>query len=149
MRTCGEVMTTRLVVCEPTANIREVARQMKSEDVGPIPVVEDKDSKRLVGIVTDRDLVLKVLAEGRDPSSTQVREVMTPSPVTCHERDNLDKALRAMEQHQVRRILVVDDSDHLVGIIAQADIATRASDDKRTGDLVEKISKPDDTQVRR
>jgi CBS domain-containing protein len=149
MRTCGEVMSTNIIVCEPTANIAEVARQMKSEDVGPIPVVDNKSSKHVIGIVTDRDLVIKVLAEGRDPSSTQVREIMTSNPVTCREHDNIDKAMKAMEQNQIRRILVVDDSDHLVGIIAQADIATRTPDDKKTGDMVEKISKSNDTQVKR
>jgi CBS domain-containing protein len=114
---------------------------MKSENVGPIPVVESHSGRRLVGIVTDRDLVMKVIAEGRDAKSTQVREVMTTQPVTCGEDDDIDDAAELMADHKIRRIPVVDDDYRIVGIIAQADLATRVGKPKRTGDVVEKISR--------
>jgi CBS domain-containing protein len=147
MRTCGEVMTSNVTVCEPNTSVEEAARIMKMENIGPIPVVDNKSNRQLVGIVTDRDLVLNVLAEGRDASSTQVGDVMTRQPITCGEHDDLDKAMKAMQEHQIRRIPVVDAGNHIIGIIAQADIATRTADDRKKGEVVEQISKPTDTQV--
>jgi CBS domain-containing protein len=143
MRTCGEVMTANLVVVEPNTRVDEVARLMKTENIGPVLVVENKKSNRLVGIVTDRDLVIKVLAEGRDAANTRVEAVMSRDLVTCREHDDLDKATKAMQDYQVRRIPVVDSENQVVGIIAQADIATRTADDTKKGEIVEQISKPD------
>src|SRR5205807_6622002 len=99
------------------------AQLMKGEDIGPVLVVKDKDDRELTGIVTDRDLALKVVAQGKDPNSVRVKEVMTSDPVTCKPQDDLSKALKLMESEQVRRIPIVDDSDRVVGIIAQADVA--------------------------
>jgi CBS domain-containing protein len=114
---------------------------MKEQDVGPIPVVDSRENNRLVGIVTDRDLTLKVVADGRDPDSTRIEEVMTRHPVTCPAGENLQKVLDAMAENQVRRIPVVDDQNRLVGIISQADIATRVGAPKKTGEVVEKVSR--------
>lgn len=140
MTTCGEVMTRNLVVAQPDDSVASVAKQMKEWDVGPIPIVEDTVDKRLVGIVTDRDLAMKVVAEGKDPNTTKVREVMTEDVVTCRESEDIQETMQAMSQHQLRRILVVDGDNNLVGIIAQADIATRVDKPEKTGEVVKEIS---------
>jgi CBS domain-containing protein len=115
---------------------------MKTEDVGAVPVVESKADRKPVGIVTDRDIVVNLLASGRAVEGASVRDVMTSNPVTVREEDDVNRALSAMADRKVRRILVTDDAGSLTGIIAQADIATRLHRDKTTGDLVEAISEP-------
>ena len=138
---CREVMTQNPACCLPSDKAFEAAQLMKSEDVGPIPVVSDKKTRELIGIVTDRDLVLKVISEGRDPKSTALEEVMTKDVVTCHPDDDVTEALDAMEENQVRRVPIVDDDNRLVGIIAQADIATRVDEPEKTHEVVEEISR--------
>lgn len=140
MTTCNDVMTRNPVCAQPDDTVASVAQLMKERDIGPVPIVEDIVSKRLFGIVTDRDLALKVVAEGRDPNTTKVREVMTRDVVTARDNDDIQQALDAMSQHQLRRILVVDENGTLVGIIAQADIATRMNQPETTGEVVKDIS---------
>jgi len=142
MPKCSEVMTRDPACCLPGDTVDRAAQLMEAEDVGPVPVVEDQGTKKLVGIVTDRDLAIKIVAQGRDARSTKVEEVMTRDPVTCRPDDDLQQALDAMGQHQVRRIPVVDDNGSIVGIIAQADVATRTEEPEKTEDVVEKISQP-------
>jgi len=113
---------------------------MKKEDIGPVPIVDSEQSRRLVGIVTDRDLVLKVIAEGLDPRTRQVEEVMSKKLVTCRADDDVNVAMRAMAQFQLRRIPVVDDNMKLVGIISQADVAIRMNEPEKTGEVVKEIS---------
>jgi CBS domain-containing protein len=139
---CKEVMTRDPVCCVPADPAVKAAQVMKNQDVGPVPVVDSAQSKKLVGMVTDRDLALKVVADGRDPNTCKVGDVMTKNVFTCGPEDDLTQATEAMERHQVRRIPVVDQSGKLVGIIAQADIATRAHDSDKTAEVVEEISKP-------
>jgi CBS domain-containing protein len=138
--TCNEIMTTNPECCLPSDPVVKAAQLMKSEDVGPILIVTDKDSKRLTGIVTDRDLAIKVVAEGRDPNATRIQEVMSEDVVSCKENDDVDKVLKLMEEYQVRRIPVVDGSDRLLGIIAQADVATRLGSARATAEVVKEIS---------
>src|SRR5437588_4792947 len=137
---CSEIMTKNPEYCLPTDSVMKAAQLMKSEDVGPIPIVDGKDGKKLAGIVTDRDLAANVVAEGLDPKTTQVGEVMTKGLVTCKENDDVWTALKLMQENQVRRIPVVDDKDHLRGIIAQADVATKFGSERATGKTVEQIS---------
>jgi CBS domain-containing protein len=139
---CSEVMTKDPVCCLSTDTVDKAAQLMRDENVGPIPVVADQQTKKLIGIITDRDLALKVVAEARDAKSTRVDDVMTTGIVACREGDDFENALKAMEEHQVRRIPVIDENDHIVGIIAQADIATRVGKAKKTAEMVEEISKP-------
>jgi CBS domain-containing protein len=141
MKTCGDVMTKDPVCSLPDTTVLEVARLMKAQDIGPVPIVESQASRRLVGIVTDRDLALNVVADGRDPKTTRVADVMTRDLVTCHESDNVSKALDAMSNKQLRRIPVVDSQNRIVGIIAQADVATRLDKPKETAEVVKDISK--------
>ena len=138
---CSELMTKDPSCCLPTDTVFDAAQLMKSEDVGPIPIVNDKQTKKLAGIVTDRDLALKVVAEGLDPKQTKIEEVMTTGVQTCNPDDDVSKVLKLMEHHHVRRIPIVDDQDCLVGIIAQADIATRIDEAEKTHEVVEEISK--------
>jgi CBS domain-containing protein len=116
-------------------SIVDAAKLMRGEDAGIAPIV---DGDRLVGVVTDRDIAIRVVAEGKDPSTTKVEEIASRNLVTVEPGQDLDDALRLMAQHQVRRLPVVDDGK-LVGIVAQADVAKHA-DAKRTGKVVEEIS---------
>ena len=138
---CKEIMTKDPVCCLPGDTVDQAAQLMSDEDVGPIPVVADQKTKRLLGIVTDRDLAVKVVAPALHIRSVTVEEVMSREPVTCHADDDLQEAVDAMEKHQVRRIPVVDDKNQIIGIIAQADIATRAREPETTAEVVEEISK--------
>ena len=137
---CNEVMTKNPVCCLPNDSVAKAAGLMKSQDIGSIPVIENEQTKKLVGIVTDRDLALKVVAEGRDPKTTKVEAVMTHNVVTCRAEDDLQKALDAMAKHQLRRIPIVDNDNKILGIIAQADVATRADQPEKTAEMVMEIS---------
>ena len=130
-----ELMTANPTTCEPSTTVVDAARVMASEDVGPVPIV---DGGRLVGIVTDRDIVVRVIAEGQDPSSATIGDIASSDLVTVAAETDLEEAERLMAQHQVRRLPVVE-GDRLVGIVAQADIA-RALDEERTGEVVQQIS---------
>jgi CBS domain-containing protein len=133
------------VCCLPDETVDKAAQFMKSEDVGSIPVVQDRQSNRLIGIVTDRDLAIRAVAERRDAEITKVRDVMTPNPVTCRANDDLRMALNAMSEHKVRRIPVVDGNGNIIGIIALADVATRADEPTKTAEVVKEISIPSET----
>ena len=135
--TIRNVMTPNPTTVEPSTPVIEAARIMKSQDVGPVPVCE---GWRLVGVVTDRDIVLRVVAEGKDPQSTRVADIASQDLVTIDPQQNLDEALRLMAQHQVRRLPVVEEDGKLVGIVAQADVA-EVGDDARTGETVQQISR--------
>jgi CBS domain-containing protein len=120
--------------------VSEAAELMKNENIGSIPVIENEQTKKLVGIVTDRDLTLKIVAAGLDAKSTKVEAVMTSKVVTCLAGDDLQKALDAMAEHQLRRIPIVDNNYRIVGIIAQADVATRVDQPEKTAEMVKEIS---------
>ena len=139
---CSDVMTKDLTCCLPKDIENLAAQSMKAQDIGALPVVDGHETKKLVGIVTDRDLALKVVAEGRDPRQTQIEEVMARNLVMCNLQDDLQLALEAMSQRQLRRIPVVDNQGRLVGIIAQADVATRLEEPEATGKVVKQISRP-------
>jgi CBS domain-containing protein len=131
-----EVMTSNPRGVESSTPVAEAARIMKSEDVGSVPIV---DGDRLAGMLTDRDIAVRVVAEGRDPQMTTVGEIASRELVTIDPQQNLDEALKLMAKHQVRRLPVVEEDGRLVGIVAQADIA-QAGDDARTGEVVQQIS---------
>jgi CBS domain-containing protein len=137
-RSIRDLMTTNPTTVDPSAKVVDAARAMRQQDVGPVPVVEND---RLAGIVTDRDIVLRVVAEGADPQSTTVGEIMSSDLVTVDPDQPLEEALRLMAQHQVRRLPVCEEDGRLVGIVAQADVATELGDDRRTGQVVEEISR--------
>ena len=140
MKKCSDVMTTSVVTNSPEDSITEVAQQMKNEDIGPVLIVDSRNTRTLVGIVTDRDIVLKVIADGKDPKKTKVGDVMSKKLVTCRTNDDVDIARKAMAQYQLRRIPVVEENMRLVGIISQADLATRVDAPEKTGEMVKEIS---------
>jgi CBS domain-containing protein len=142
MKKCDEVMTKNPVCCRPDDMVVKVAQMMQSENIGSIPVIENEQSQKLIGIVTDRDLALKIVAKGQDAKSTKVEAVMTRQIVTCRTGDDLQMALDVMAEHQLRRIPIVDDDDKIVGIIAQADVATRVNLPEKTAAMVKEISQP-------
>ncbi len=139
--TCSEIMTSEVVVVSSTDTVQKAAELMKQHDIGPLPVVEDEASRKLIGIITDRDIVINVLAQKKDASKTRVSEAMTSSLVTCRESESLNEALEKMSSYQVRRIPVVDENNRIVGIIAQADIATRIENPEVAGEVVQEVSK--------
>jgi CBS domain-containing protein len=138
-----DTMTADPRSISPSNPIVEAARLMRDEDIGSLPVT---DEGRLIGILTDRDIALRVIAEGKSPESTTVGEVFSRDPVAVQPDQDLDEALHLMAQHQVRRLPVVED-DRLVGILAQADVALEEKE-KKTGELVESISQPSETERR-
>ncbi len=145
--TCQDIMTQDLVCCTPRDTAQRAAQLMRDRNVGPIPICEREDNKVLIGMVTDRDLALRVIAEGRNPATTPLGEVMTKDIVFCRPDDDLDAALRLMEEQKVRRIPVVDRQNRIIGIIAQADVATRLRDTDKTAEVVSEISKPARTRT--
>ena len=137
-----EIMTKNPVSVTPGATIREAAQLMQREGTGVIPVIDAQETKRLVGILTDRDIALRIVAEGRD-GSTRVSEVMSATKLTtCKPGDDVDDAMEAMASEQVRRIPIVDERGSLVGIVAQADIVRKANDNRKAERTVEEISRP-------
>ena len=135
-KTIQDLMTSNPCSIDVGKPVSYAAKMMRDEDVGIAPVVE---GSRLIGTLTDRDIVVRVVAEGRDPKEVTVREVASTNVVTIDPQQGLDDALRLMAQHQVRRLPVVEDG-RLVGVIAQADVAEEAKP-KKVGELVEEISK--------
>ena len=135
-KSARDIMTQDAECVQESQSILDAAKELADRDVGAMPICGDDD--RLKGIITDRDIVVKVLAQGKDPSSTKVSELAEGKPVTIGADDSIEEALRTMSEHKVRRLPVIDGHE-LIGIISQADIA-RNLDDEKTGDLVEAIS---------
>lgn len=140
MKTCRDVMTPDPVCCLGTDTVDKAAKIMKMEDVGSVPVIDQERTRTLIGIVTDRDLAIHVVAEGLDPRTIRVEDVMTRDPVRCKLDEDVEEALDAMKDYQIRRIPVVDEQNRIVGIISQADVATRLKDSDETAEVVEEIS---------
>jgi CBS domain-containing protein len=137
-----DLMTTEPACCTPSSTVREAAQLMREHDCGCIPVVEGK-SKRLVGMVTDRDVACRCVAEGKSPD-TPVREIMTTNPQSSHPEDDIAAVEQIMIEAKVRRVPVVDDGGRCIGMIAQADLALNheAATDRDVGHVVERISEP-------
>jgi CBS domain-containing protein len=136
-KTIREVMTSKLCSIDTDKSVAYAAKMMRDEDVGIAPIVE---GDRLVGVLTDRDIAVRVVAEGRDPEQVKVTEVASRDVVTLDPQQDLDEALRLMARHQVRRLPVVEEDGRLVGVVAQADVA-QEGDDRQTGEVVEQISR--------
>src|SRR4051812_11895736 len=132
-----ELMTESPRTVAPEASAVDAATVMRDEDTGVVPIVEGDG--RLAGVVTDRDIALRVVAEGREARSTTVAEIASQDLATIDPQQDVDEALRLMAEHQVRRLPVVEEDGKLVGILAQADVA-RHVDAARTGEVVEQIS---------
>jgi CBS domain-containing protein len=136
-KTVQEVMTSSPSTVEASTPIVEAAEIMRREDVGSVPVVEEG---RLAGMLTDRDIVLRVVAEGRDPRTITCGEIASRQIATIDPQQSIDEAARLMAHHQVRRLPVTEEDGRLVGIVAQADVV-RAEDPAKAGEMVEEISR--------
>jgi CBS domain-containing protein len=134
-----DIMTQNPQVVTPETSVQEAARLMQSADTGVLPVVESAQSKRLVGVVTDRDIALRVVGEGR--TSASVRDAMSSGVKSAKAEDNVKDVMALMASEQVRRIPIVDDAGMVVGIVSQADVV-READDKKAEQTIEAISKP-------
>lgn len=132
-----EVMSDRPRCVTPETLVSEAAQLMETDDIGSLPIL---DGEQLAGVVTDRDIVIRAVARGKDPRGMPVADVASTELVTIHANDDLADALRLMASQQVRRLPVVDEDNRLVGILAQADVAAEAKE-KAVGEMVEEISK--------
>lgn len=137
----NEVMTCNPVCCVPTDTAERVATIMCEHNVGALPVVLDQQSRKLAGIITDRDLCCSIVAQGLDPRSTQIEMYMQENPVTCPDGENLDTCEEAMQSHQIRRIPVIDGEGRCIGIVSQADLALKDKPGKVSKTVAE-ISRP-------
>jgi CBS domain-containing protein len=134
-----DVMTPQVEVIAPGASIYEAAEKMSHLDIGPLPVC---DGERLVGMLTDRDITVRAVAAGRDPLTTQVREVMTPDVVYGFDDQEVHDAARLMEQYQIRRLPVLNRSKQLVGIVALGDLAVHPGNQPVVAEVLEHVSEP-------
>jgi CBS domain-containing protein len=137
-----DIMSRNPTCVTPDTTLADAARLMKDENIGIVPVVESTNSRRLVGVITDRDIAIRAVAEGRDGVTTSVGHVMSANVRTTTADESVDDVMQLMGSEQVRRVPVVDDRGVLVGIISQADIVLNAKDDRRAEKTVEQISKP-------
>jgi len=131
-----EIMTIEVATASPDSTLEEVASMMKEEDAGAIPVL---DNDQLVGIITDRDIVLRCIAEGKDPTETNVEDILTDNLFTIEPDADLDEAARLMAERQIRRLPVVEDGE-LLGVISLGDIAVKEPDEDTAGDALEGVS---------
>lgn len=136
-----DIMSADPSTVTPDTPLTEAARLMKEHNIGMLPVVESEGSRRLVGVVTDRDITIRHVAEGH-LSDCPVREAMTDNVSTCKADENVDKVMTLMAEEQVRRIPIVDERGDLVGIVSQADIVLESGDEKKAEQTVEQISRP-------
>ena len=132
-----EVMTRDVQVVEPDATLRDVARLMKDLDVGGIPVCA---GDRLQGFITDRDIAIRAIAEGQDPSTCKVADVMSDKIYWCYEDNDVEEAGQLMREKQVRRLAVLDRDKKLVGIVSLGDLAVEAEDESYAGEVLEGVS---------
>jgi CBS domain-containing protein len=137
-----DFMTPTPACCLATDTAQKVAEILRDQNAGSVPVVQDQESRRLMGIITDRDLCCSVIAQGLDPKNTPIERFITRNPVTCREDENLEECERAMQEHQIRRIPIVDAEGLCIGIISQADLALNEQAE-RFAKTVAEISKPE------
>lgn len=135
-----DIMTPNPECVTSSDSVQTAARIMRDSDVGIVPVIDDATTRRLRGVITDRDIAVRCIAEGRD-GNCSVSDLMSADLVTARADDDVSKLMDRMKDEQIRRIPIVDDNNCLVGIVAQADLA-RSGPDKAVGDVVQKISEP-------
>ena len=136
-----EIMSADPVCITPDTPVEEAARLMKEKDVGLLPVVESKDSTRLAGVITDRDIAIRHVAGGSKPKRA-VKDVMTANLTTCRMDEEVSEVMDLMGREQIRRIPIVDERGSLVGVVAQADIVLQTRDSNATQKTVSQISQP-------
>jgi CBS domain-containing protein len=140
-----EVMTPNVEVIHPNASVQEAAELMRSLDVGSLPVC---DGRKIQGMITDRDIAIRAVADGREARQTPVREIMTPELVYCTEDEDVTAAAQLMHDHQIRRLPIINEQKELVGIVSLGDLAVETRDEKMAGQVLEGISEPAKPQRR-
>jgi CBS domain-containing protein len=134
-----QIITRDPLVIGPDTTLKEAAEKMRDLDSGIMPVGEND---RLVGMLTDRDLAIRAVADGKDPNTTRLREIMTQEVVYCFEDDDARDAATKMEQHQLRRLIVLTRDKRLAGIVSLGDLAVHTADDRLAGEVTEAVSEP-------
>ena len=135
-----DVMSQNPVCCTPGDSAQSVARIMRDHNVGAVPVVADAQSRQLIGLITDRDFCCSVVADGLDPKTTTIDKYISANPISCRDGENIERCERLMQDHQVRRIPIVDNNGSVIGIVAQADLALHDRPE-RVSKTVAEISK--------
>lgn len=137
-----EVMSQNPTCCTPSDSAQSVARIMRDRNVGAVPVIADQQTHQLIGMVTDRDFCCSIVADGLDPKTTTIERFISANPVSCRDGENIERCERLMQDHQVRRIPVVDQSGSVIGIVSQADLALHDKPERVSKTVVE-ISRSD------
>lgn len=140
----NEIITHDPEVIRPETALIEAAQKMKSLDIGMLPVC---DGDRLVGVITDRDIAVRGVAQGYDPKTARVQEVMTPEVIYCFDDEDVKEAAKKMEEKQVRRLPVLNREKRLVGIVSLGDLAVRTAKEKLAGEVLERVSKPGHSRI--
>lgn len=135
-----DIMTAGPECISPEDSLQKAARKMRDLDIGPLPVCGQNDL--LAGMITDRDITVRAVAEGKDPTTTRVREVMTEEIVFCFEDDDVREAAETMQEHQIRRLLVLNRHRRLAGIVSLGDLATYADNPQQTSEVLQVVSEP-------
>ena len=133
-----ELMTRGVQCVRPNDTVQEAAQKMRDLNIGPLPICGDDD--RLVGMLTDRDVTVRVVAEGLDPWTCKVRDVMTPNIIYCLEDQDVTEAAQLMKENQIRRLVVLDENKHLTGIVSLGDLAVEGGDEELAGHTLEAVS---------
>lgn len=136
-----DVMTQHPICCQASDSVQTVAKALRDEDIGSVPIIADASSRRLIGIITDRDLCCNVLAEGLDPRTTSIEVYIKRNLVTCRADQSLDSCEKLMQLHQVRRLPVIDAEGRCIGMVSQADLA-RCEHPERVHKTIAEISRP-------
>jgi CBS domain-containing protein len=140
---CSDVMTRNPECCLAENNVVVAVDIMRDMNCGSVPIVASHETKELTGIVTDRDICLYVVGNELNPTDVSIRDCMTTDPITCHKDDSIENAINLMEDNQIRRIIIVDDDNKVIGIISQADLAIRSQENPlKIYELLEEISEP-------
>ncbi|HEY2589686.1 MAG TPA: CBS domain-containing protein [Tepidisphaeraceae bacterium] len=134
-----QIMTHAVHAISPEASLRQAAQEMKSCDIGALPVCQHD---KLIGFITDRDIAVRAVAEGRNPDSSYVSDVMTPDLIYCYEDEDVAQAAELMEEMQIRRLPVMGRDNRLVGIVSLGDLAIRQRDEQLSGEILGQVSQP-------
>lgn len=140
----SEIMTDDVTVIGPDASLREACEKMRDEDIGFLPVC---DGKRVLGAVTDRDIATRAVAEGRDPKTTPVKDVMSPDIVFLYDDQDVLEAARLMEVKQIRRLIVLNREKSLAGVLSLGDVSTQSKDHRLAAEVLERVSEPSGQQA--
>jgi CBS domain-containing protein len=135
----NDVMTRDVEVIHPDAPVQEAAKKMHELDVGSLPIC---DGQRLVGTLTDRDMVIRAVAQGRNPATTSVREIMTPEVIYVFEDQDVKEAAKLMQEKQIRRLPIISRDKRLVGIVSLGDLAVDTGEEKLVGETLTEVSEP-------